>query len=199
MRGVFFVPGIAYYFLVCRGMEKPEIRIRIAGAEDAALVAGLSRRTFYETFAPHNTEENMRIFLEEQFPPERQMAEVGAPGRIFLLAYIDDEPAGYASMREGESPKGLDDQKAIEIVQLYSEQKMIGKGVGAALMKACLDQARHRGKDWVWLGVWEQNQRAIAFYSKWGFERFGEHVFLVGLDAQTDWWMKKKLDQQDDQ
>ncbi|HXO74735.1 MAG TPA: hypothetical protein VN824_05880, partial [Puia sp.] len=83
-------------------MEKPVIQIRIAGAEDAALVAGLSRRTFYETFAPHNTAENMRIFLEEQFPPERQMAEVGAPGRIFLLAYIDDEPAGYASMRETE-------------------------------------------------------------------------------------------------
>jgi GNAT superfamily N-acetyltransferase len=180
-------------------MDKPVIQVKIAGAEDAALVAGLSRRTFYETFAPHNTEENMRIFLEEQLPPERQMAEVGAPGRIFLLAYIDDEPAGYASMREAEPPKGLDDQKAMEIVQLYSEQKMIGKGVGAALMKACLDQARQRGKDWVWLGVWEHNQRAIAFYRKWGFEPFGEHVFLVGLDAQTDWWMKKKLDLPGDQ
>jgi len=185
--------GISF-LLSLRGMEKPVIRIRIAGAEDAALVAGLSRRTFYETFASHNTAENMRIFLEEQFPPERQMAEVGAPGRIFLLAYIGDEPAGYASMRETEPPQELHGQKAIEIVQLYSEQKMIGKGVGAALMRACLDQAGQRGKDWVWLGVWEHNQRAIAFYRKWGFERFGEHVFLVGLDAQTDWWMKKSLD-----
>ncbi|HEY4286033.1 MAG TPA: GNAT family N-acetyltransferase [Puia sp.] len=174
-------------------MDKPAIQIRVAGVEDAALVAGLSRRTFYETFAPHNTEENMRIFLEEQFPPERQMAEVGAQGRIFLLAYIGDEAAGYASMRETDPPSGLEDKKSIEIVQLYSEQKMIGKGVGAALMQACLDQARQRGKDWVWLGVWEHNQRAIAFYHKWGFQRFGEHVFLVGLDAQTDWWMKKKL------
>ena len=174
-------------------MDKPKIQIRVAGAEDAALVAALSRRTFYETFAPHNTAENMRIFLDEQFPQERQMAEVGAPGRIFLLAFSGDEPAGYASMREAEAPKGLEDQKAIEIVQLYSEQKMIGKGVGAALMEACLEQARQAGKDWVWLGVWENNQRAITFYRKWGFERFGEHVFLVGLDAQTDWWMKKKL------
>src|ERR1700759_4831759 len=107
--------GEFLFYLVCIGMEKPVIQIKTAGPEDAALVAGLSRRTFYETFAPHNTAENMRIFLEEQFSPERQMAEVGAPGRIFLLAYIDDEPAGYASMREAEPPKGLDDQKAIEI------------------------------------------------------------------------------------
>jgi GNAT superfamily N-acetyltransferase len=185
--------GEFLFFLVCVGMDKPVIRIRIASAEDAELVAGLSRRTFYESFARDNTEENMRIFLEEQWPAERQMAEVGAPGRVFLLAYIDDEPAGYASMREAQAPQGLDDQKAIEIVQLYSEQKMIGKGVGASLMQACLDQARMRNKDWVWLGVWEHNRRAIAFYQKWGFERFGEHVFLVGLDAQTDWWMKKKL------
>ncbi len=174
-------------------MDKPVIQIRIAGVQDAELIAGLSRRTFYESFAEFNTAENMRIFLDEQFPAERQVAEVGAPGRIFFLAYVDDQPAGYASMREGEPPKGLDDQKAIEIVQLYSEQKTIGKGVGAALMNACLDEARQRDKDWVWLGVWEHNERALAFYRKWGFEWFGEHIFLVGLDAQTDWWMKKRL------
>ncbi len=169
------------------------IQIKTAGAEDAPLVVELSRRTFYETFAQYNTEENMRIFMEEQFPKEKQLAEVGAPGRIFLLAYDNDEPVGYASLRESEPPQELAPDKAIEIVQLYSEQKMIGKGVGAALMEACLDMARRQGKDWVWLGVWEHNQRAITFYQKWGFERFGEHVFFVGLDAQTDWWMKKKL------
>jgi len=169
------------------------IQIKIAGVEDAPLVVELSRRTFYETFAQYNTEENMRIFMEEQFPKEKQLAEVGARGRIFLLAYDNDEPVGYASLREAEPPQELAPDKAIEIVQLYSEQKMIGKGVGAALMEACLDMARRQGKDWVWLGVWEHNHRAITFYQKWGFERFGEHVFFVGLDAQTDWWMKKKL------
>lgn len=174
-------------------MERPTIRICEAGPADAALVADLSRRTFYDSFARYNTEENMRLFLEEQFPRERQMAEVGAPGRIFLLAYVEDEPAGYASMRESEPPPGLEGANAIEIVQLYSDQKMIGKGVGPALMQACLDAARQRGREWVWLGVWEHNHRAQAFYQKWGFERFGEHIFFVGLDAQTDWWMRKKL------
>ena len=157
------------------------------------MVADISRRTFYDSFAVYNTEENMRMFLDQQFTREKQIAEVGAPGRTFLLAFIEEEPVGYASLRETEPPAPLAGTRAIEIMQIYSEQKTIGKGVGKALMQACLDTAREKGRDWVWLGVWEHNVRAIGFYTKWGFERFGEHVFLVGLDAQTDWWMRKKL------
>ena len=174
-------------------MENRDIEIREAGPVDAELVADIARRTFVDSFGRYNTAENMRIFLEEQFPREKQMAEVGAPGRIFLLAYVEGEPAGYASLRVSEPPHGLEGLHAIEIVQVYSEQRMIGKGVGPALMQACLDVAKQRGFDWVWLGVWEHNHRAQAFYRKWGFERFGEHIFFVGLDAQTDWWMRKKL------
>lgn len=170
-----------------------EIRIRVADAGEAAMIADFSRRTFYESFARYNTEENMRIFLEEQFPRERQMAEVGAPGRIFLLAQIGEDLVGYASLRESEPPEGLKGENGIEIAQLYSDERMIGKGVGPALMRACLESARAQGRDWVWLGVWEHNHRARAFYTKWGFEKFGEHLFLVGLDAQTDWWMRRRL------
>jgi ribosomal protein S18 acetylase RimI-like enzyme len=171
----------------------PTIQIRQAGREDAELVADISRRTFYDSFAIYNTEENMRMFLDQQFTREKQIAEVGAPGRTFLLAFLEEEPVGYASLRETEPPAALAETRAIEIVQIYSEQKTIGKGVGSALMQACLDTAREKGREWVWLGVWEHNLRAIEFYKKWGFERFGEHVFLVGLDAQTDWWMRKRL------
>lgn len=175
-------------------MENTTIRLRIAGVEDAEVVTDLARRTFFESFAAHNTEENMRIYMDEQFTRDMQMAEVGAPGRTFILAYAGDEPAGYASLREtAERPRGLEGEKAIEIVQIYAEKRMIGGGVGPALMQACIDLARARGYDWIWLGVWEHNPRAQAFYVKWGFERFGEHLFIVGLDAQTDWWMRKRL------
>jgi GNAT superfamily N-acetyltransferase len=174
-------------------MEATYLRIRIAGAGDAEMIADLARRTFYESFAAVNTEENMRIYLEEQYTREKAMAEVVAPGRIYILAYLGDEVAGYASLREAEPPRGLEGEKTIEIGQLYAEQRLIGKGVGAFLMQACLDIAKERGRDWVWLGVWTQNHRAKAFYSKWGFEPFGEHIFFVGLDAQTDWWMRKRL------
>jgi ribosomal protein S18 acetylase RimI-like enzyme len=183
------------------------IQITLAQPSDAGLIADIARRTFYETFAPYNSAENMRLFQDQQLTRERQMAELGAPGRTFLLAYLGDEPVGYASMREGGlqtgeeglradgagSPPEMAGTNAIEICQIYSEQRTIGKGVGKALMEACLGIARERGKEWIWLGVWEHNQRAIAFYTKWGFERCGEHIFMVGHDAQTDWWMKKRL------
>ena len=174
-------------------MEQKIIRIRVAGAEDASLIADFSRRTFYESFARYNSEENMRLYLDEQFPKEKQMAEVGAPGRVFLLAQLGEDLVGYASLRTSEPPEGLRGENGVEIVQLYSDERMIGKGVGPALMQACLDTAREQGRKWIWLGVWEHNYRAIAFYAKWGFEKFGEHIFLVGLDAQTDWWMRRPL------
>ena len=157
------------------------------------MVADFSRRTFYESFARYNTEENMRLYLDEQFPRERQMAEVGAPGRIFLMAWLGDELAGFASLRESEPPEGLGSENGIEIVQLYADGRFIGKGVGSALMQACLDTSASLGRDWVWLGVWEHNHRAQAFYRKWGFERFGEHIFILGLDAQTDWWLGRRI------
>src|SRR5215469_5710122 len=103
-------------------MENNEIRLRIATHADAALVADLARRTFYDTFAPYNTEANMRMYLEEQFPRELQMAQVGASGNTFFLAFAGDEAVGFASMRESEPPAGLKGERTIEIGQLYSDQ-----------------------------------------------------------------------------
>jgi ribosomal protein S18 acetylase RimI-like enzyme len=171
----------------------PTIRIRLAEKEDAALIADISRRTFYDSFAPNNTREDMDHFLNTQFTTESLIAEVGVPGNIFLLAYLDNELAGYARMQEISAPQELGGAPAIEIVRIYAEQATIGKGVGKALMARCLEIGREKEKEWAWLGVWEHNRRAIDFYTKWGFEKFGEHIFEVGHDPQTDWWMKKKL------
>src|ERR1700755_2123714 len=108
-------------------MGPTSLWIRAAEGADSGLGADLARRTFIDSFAQYNTEENMRIFLEEQNPRERQMAEVGAPGRHFLLAYSGDEPVGYVSLRVSVPPAGLQEGKAIEIVQLYSDVRFIGK------------------------------------------------------------------------
>ncbi|HTE12726.1 MAG TPA: GNAT family N-acetyltransferase, partial [Chitinophagaceae bacterium] len=85
----------------------------------------------------------------------------------------------------------LEDAEAIEIGRIYAVQKTIGLGVGKALMQACIGIAKEKNKQLIWLGVWERNQRAISFYSKFGFEKFGEHDFVLGNDVQTDWLMKK--------
>ncbi len=170
-----------------------ELTIRMATARDAGLIAEMSRQTFYETFAAQNTQENMDKFMNQQFTREALMREVSAPGNIFFLAFDGHEAVGYVRMRENNNPPELQHEKAIEIARIYAATHRIGKGIGKALMEKAVEIARERGMDTIWLGVWEQNQRAIEFYSKWGFQKFNTHVFLLGDDPQTDWLMKKSL------
>jgi diamine N-acetyltransferase len=170
-----------------------EISIREATKADAGLIADLSRQTFYEAFAAENTAENMDKFMNETFTREKLMAEVGAAGNTFLLAYQGEEAVGYTRLRETTSPLLVENGAALEIARIYAVQKSIGKGVGSALMQHSIEIARQRNCRIVWLGVWENNEKAITFYIKWGFEKFGDHVFMLGNDPQTDWLMKKVL------
>jgi ribosomal protein S18 acetylase RimI-like enzyme len=169
------------------------ISLRHATKDDAALIAEISRQTFYETFAADNTNEDMDKFLKEQFTKGRLMLEVGARENIFLLAYCDDDVAGYVKLNEGKTLEELKDISSIEIARLYVLKDFIGKGMGAELMQASIDIAMEKEKKIIWLGVWEKNERAIAFYTKWGFKKFGECDFLLGDDIQRDWLMKKAL------
>jgi ribosomal protein S18 acetylase RimI-like enzyme len=174
-------------------MMEATVRISIGGRADAELIADLSRRTFCDTFGRHNTPENMDQFLKTQFSREQLTEQVGAPRNSFLLAHLDGRVAGYARLYEGtELPPAIAGSKAIEISRLYAEQDVIGKGVGKALMQACIVLARQKGMDWIWLGVWEHNHRAIAFYEKMGFGIFDRHIFLLGQDVQYDWCMRRK-------
>ncbi len=167
--------------------------LRYATTQDAALVADISRQTFYDTFAPHNTAADMTKFLDEQFTKGRLMLEVGAAENTFVLAFDAGEVAGYLKLREGRRPAGLNGAPSVEIARLYVTKPYIGKGAGRLLMQTALNIALERQKEVVWLGVWELNQRAIDFYTAWGFEKFGECDFLLGNDLQRDWLMKKEL------
>lgn len=187
-------------------MAQTEITIRIARPEEYILLSEFGRRTFEIYFSAHNTPENMSAYLAKAFSPARQAAELADPAGVYLLAEVEGELAGYAHLHLGppvlESCElaasalhaNLPDTPAIEIVRIYADSPWIGKGVGPALMQACLDEARNRGCDLVWLGVWEHNPRAQAFYHKWGFEKIGAHTFMLGDDLQTDWVMARKLD-----
>ena len=169
------------------------LTIREAGAQDATLIADLSRQTFYDTFAAHNTAADMDKFLNEQFTRGRLMLEVGQHGNTFLLAYDEGAVAGYAKLRESRTPAALGPVAALEIARLYACQNMIGKGVGNLLMQASLDIARQKEKEVAWLCVWEKNQRAINFYNRWGFEKCGEVEFILGDDVQRDWMMQRRI------
>ena len=171
----------------------PEFIIRYATAEDAELIADLSRRTFHETFGYVNTKENMDKFMNEQFSREKLIKEVGEPGNTFLLAFDGEVPVGYVRLREGKKFPEFHGKDSLEIVRIYSVNSYIGTGVGQQMMRQCIFIAKELKKEIIWLGVWEKNSRAISFYAKWGFEKFGEHDFLLGDDLQKDWLMMKTI------
>jgi ribosomal protein S18 acetylase RimI-like enzyme len=170
------------------------VTIRYATKKDAELIADLTRTTFYETFGPDNKEEDMKLFMEGKLNKQLLMEEVGQEKNIFLLAYHDDEVAGYARLREDNNPPLLQGKSTIEVARLYAKTEMIGKGIGHALMHRAIEIAREKRKKMVWLGVWEKNHRAIEFYRRWGFEKFSDHEFILGNDIQNDWLMQKKLE-----
>lgn len=174
-------------------MVNNNITIRTASKENAALIADLSRQTFLETFAKYNSKANMDKFMNEQFTKKTLMEEVGSSNNIFLLAYHNTGVAGYARLREYNIPPGIGTIHVLEIARIYAVSSMIGKGVGSALMGKCVEIAKEKEKKCVWLGVWQENHRAISFYSRWGFEIFATHDFLLGDDVQKDWLMKKMI------
>jgi ribosomal protein S18 acetylase RimI-like enzyme len=167
--------------------------IRRASENDAALLAELGARTFYDSFAAQNTPENMAAYLAASFSPEQQRAELADPQNTFLISETDGVAIGYAQLRAGKPPASVSDPKAIELVRLYVSSSFQGTGVGGKLMEACLAEARQAGYQTIWLGVWQQNTRAQAFYERWNFSVVGDHVFHLGADPQLDWLMERSL------
>lgn len=165
--------------------------IRRGRGDDAGLLAELGARTFSETFAADNSPENMAAYLAEAFSPVQQAAELADPRSTFQVAEINGDAVGYSMLRSGRVPTGVTGEDAIELVRLYVAQERLGSGVGAALMQACIDEAKQRGYEALWLGVWENNHRAQAFYRKWNFHEVGTHVFQLGTDPQTDILMQR--------
>lgn len=166
---------------------------RIADRNDLDLLRELGIRAFSNTFGQYNTVENMKLYLEKSFSRGQLEAEISDPAAAFLLAYDGDAVAGYVRLRRKENPEGLNSVNALEIERLYAAPEYIGKQAGRILMEVSIQYALEKGFDTIWLGVWEKNARAIRFYEKHGFEKFGEHVFMMGTDVQTDWLMKKTI------
>jgi ribosomal protein S18 acetylase RimI-like enzyme len=171
----------------------PNIIIRQATNEDAELVADICRRSFFDTYASFNTKENMDEYMEEHLSKDFIMSEVSSSATNFFLAFVEDRAAGYVQLNDKSSPELLKEMDAIEIVRFYAMQEWIGKGIGSALMKICIDRAVSMDKKLIWLIVWQKNFRAIEFYKKWGFEIFDTSIFKLGNDLQDDWVMKKFL------
>ncbi len=171
------------------------IEIRKITTNDLDELQKIGRLTFYETFASGNTEENMNKYLDESFSFTKLTAELSDNNAEFYFATIDNKVIGYLKLNFGQSQTELKDNKAVEIERIYVLKEYRGKGVGQMLYDQAIKIARQKNADYVWLGVWEENPRAINFYKKNGFVEFDKHIFKLGNDEQTDIMMKLKLNE----
>lgn len=153
----------------------------------------ICRMTFSETFAAENSPENMASYLEGVFSTERLTSEILNPESEFYFAWKDQRPLGYLKVNFGHAQNELQEANALEIERIYVLKASHGKNVGPILIEKALQIARDRKAAYVWLGVWENNHRALHFYRKNGFTEFGKHAFILGDDHQTDILMKHQL------
>ena len=162
------------------------VQIRRASVADAAALAAFGARSFAETFGAFHTPADLAMHLAEAFGVPQQMAELADPAMVTLLAEIDGAIAGFTQVYAGEVPDCVTGPAPIEIKRFYVDTPWHGQGVAQRLIAAAFDVGRERGAQTVWLGVWEHNPRAIAFYRRQGFTQVGAHTFMVGTDATTD-------------
>lgn len=174
-------------------MPEPVVSMRTAGPLDADLLAEIGARAFRHTFARDNTPEDMAAYLAAAFGPALQAAELADPGTTFLIADIGRETVGYARLVRAPAPECIPAGRPIEIRRIYAAEAWLGRGIGAALMRACLAEAERQQCEVIWLDVWERNERAIAFYRRWGFVQVGTQAFVLGSDVQHDLLMARPV------
>ena len=172
-------------------MEK--VSISRVTAADIDMLQTIGKQTFIETFAPHNSEENMTQYLEDGFSREKLIAEINTEGTTFYFAQLAGRIIGYLKINTGAAQTEIQDSNALEIERIYVVQEYHGRKVGQLLYEWAVQIACERKFDYVWLGVWEHNTKAIRFYEKNGFVPFNKHIFILGDDEQTDIMMKKRL------
>jgi ribosomal protein S18 acetylase RimI-like enzyme len=153
----------------------------------------IGRQTFKETFSESNSEENMDSYLEEGFSKEKLTEELNNKNSAFYFAMLENEVIGYLKINFGKSQTELKDSNALEIERIYVSKEFHGKSVGQLLYEKAIEVAKQKDSEYIWLGVWEENPRAISFYKKNGFVEFDKHIFRLGDDEQTDIMMKLKL------
>jgi diamine N-acetyltransferase len=174
-------------------METTNITIRYAALIDAEFLSEFGAKAFSQAFGIYNTPEDLADYLNGAFSPEKQAEELARPGSNFLILEVNSVPAGYAHLQESPVPDCVKGKKPVELIRFYLLTEWIGKGIAARLMEACIEDARRRSADVIWLGVWEKNPRAITFYQKWKFQIVGTHSFLLGSDLQQDYLMQRPV------
>jgi len=162
------------------------VTIRPANSSDAASLAAIAARTFREAFAADNSEEDINLHCAQNFDAEIQSGEISDPQLTTLLAEVAGELVGFVQLRLARSASCVKGDHPAELHRIYVSSEWHGRGVAREFMRAVFTAAAQAGSDCIWLGVWERNLKAIAFYRKYGFSIVGDHPFVLGRDRQRD-------------
>ena len=169
------------------------VTIKKVDITEAATLLAYSRKTFYDFFAHLNDPANMEVYSSIAFTEQNMQEQLTDPNSDFYFAMIDDQLAGYLKLNFGDAQTEFKDKNALEIERIYVSGEHHGKKIGKQLLNFAIEIALNKNFDYVWLGVWEHNYKAIGFYEHAGFEAFSSHEFLLGNDRQKDLLMKKKI------
>ncbi|MEY8564513.1 GNAT family N-acetyltransferase [Bifidobacterium pseudolongum] len=191
----FITSGSLYglHWEITKGVDAMPM-IEMAQSTDVNTIRDLSIATFAETFASLNTEEDMEQYNERHFSTDELQREIDNPDSTFMVAKVDGVPAGYMKVNVGDAQTEEMLGNRMEVQRLYILRQYKRNGLGARFMHTAFDMARAQGKSVIWLGVWEHNDAAIAFYKRMGFVQFGSHDFVLGEDRQTDLLMEAAVD-----
>ena len=160
---------------------------------DLDLLQQISKQTFTETFARNNSTDSINKYLSTALSAEKLNTELNEKDSTFYFAMLQDQIIGYLKLNFGNAQTDVKESNGVEIQRIYVLAEYHGLKVGQFLYEKAMEAAAQKGADYVWLGVWEKNPRAIRFYEKNGFIQFNQHSFYLGDEEQTDIMMKKTL------
>lgn len=169
------------------------IKIKKCSLEDLEILQEISIETFNDTFKDQNSPENMKAYLDRAFNTKQLEKELSNRSSQFFFVYFHEEVAGYLKVNTNEAQSEEMGDESLEVERIYIKNQFQKHGIGKYLLNKAIEVAMEHNKNKIWLGVWEENENAIAFYKKMGFVHTGSHSFYMGDEEQTDFIMIKTL------
>lgn len=167
-----------------------KLHLRLCTINDLGVLANMGKRTFIDAFEKDNEPEDFKEYLDSAFGEERLLKELQDINSAYYFIYMDSNLVGYIKLNENEAQSDIKDINSIELERIYVLSEFQGQGIGEWILAQVISMAKAKNRSYVWLGVWEHNPKAIKFYQRLGFYKFGSHPYFIGNDEQTDWLLR---------
>ncbi|RYC52453.1 GNAT family N-acetyltransferase [Flagellimonas olearia] len=174
-------------------MTSANLSFRQCSVSDLDTLVKISKDTFVAAFEQDNDPTDFQEYINKAFSRERLERELENPDSLFHFVYESNTLVGYFKVNLGTAQTDVHDEKAMELERIYVLEGHQGKQIGAQILQYIIQLVVEQKMEYLWLGVWEHNPKAIRFYQRHGFQKFGEHPYYIGTDEQTDWLLRLEV------